>query len=154
MSQTKNKLLNMKTNFLPESGVLIVEPFGPLNTKDFDNIETVVDPWIKKNGPLLGLVIHARTFPGWSGFSALVRHLRFIRAHHRGIRRIALAVDGTLPSVVSRIFAHFVQAEIRIFGYGRYPQALAWATELEQKPKVGPRFRPDEERMIPNIPGF
>ena len=156
MTEIKGKLLNMRSKFSPESGVLILEPLGPLNSKDFDRIDSEIGPWIRTNERLLGVVIHARTFPGWSGFAALVRHVRFARTHRRDVRRVALAVDGSLPAIASKIIKYFIHAETKVFGYGRLSEAVAWATKVEPKPKADRRMVPDHNggRFIPNVPGF
>lgn len=63
---------------LPEPGVLVVEPVGPLRSEDFDALALAVDPWIEAHGGLRGLVVHAREFPGWESPGSFYRHLRFV----------------------------------------------------------------------------
>ena len=41
-------------------------------------------------GKLTGLLIEARSFPGWDSFGALIQHLKFLRDHHRKIDRVAV----------------------------------------------------------------
>jgi hypothetical protein len=72
-------------------------------------------------------VIHARAFPGLENLGALVRHVRFVRDYHRHVSRIALAADSKLASVAPRIAEHFVQAEVKVFGYEELEKAIAWA---------------------------
>jgi hypothetical protein len=118
---------------LPESGVLVVEPERPLRAEDFDALALTVDPWIEAHGELRGVVIHAREFPGWENLGALLRHLRFVRDHHRLVRRIALAAGGKLADLAPRLAEHFVAAEVRHFDYDDVDRAIAWASARGDK---------------------
>lgn len=115
--------------FFTETGVILVEPHGPLRATDFDALAAVVDPWIEAHGDLHGLVIHARSFPGWADFASLFRHVHFVRDHQRRIRRIALALDGAVAELGAHLGDHFVQAQVKRFDYDDLPAALAWAGE-------------------------
>ena len=46
-----------------ESGVLVVQPVGPLCPEDFEAVALMVDPWIESHGALQGLVVQLRDFP-------------------------------------------------------------------------------------------
>jgi len=112
---------------IPESGVLVVDVSQPLRSADFDAIALTADAWIDAHGFLHGFVIHARAFPGWENLGALMHHVRFIRDHHRKIRRIALAADSKMANVAPSIGEHFVSAEVKAFGYDDLDAAIAWA---------------------------
>lgn len=72
-------------------------------------------------------MIHAREFPGWENVGSLLRHVRFVRDHHRRVRRVALAADSKLAGLMPHLANHFVQAEVRRFGHDEFEDALAWA---------------------------
>jgi len=113
---------------VPERGVLIVEPHGRLQIEDFDAVDAAADTWIESaDRSLRGLVVHARQFPGWDNLGSLLRHVRFVRDHHRKIRRVALAVDGTLAQVAPALVDHFVEAEVKQFGADDLEAAIVWA---------------------------
>lgn len=112
---------------MPESGVLVVELHGPVRAEDFDALASAVDPWIETHGELRGLVLHAREFPGWENVGSFLRHVRFVRDHHRRIRRVAICAGGTIASVAPRLAEHFVHAELRHFGHDQLEPAIAWA---------------------------
>jgi len=112
---------------LSGSGVLVVEVHQPLRAQDFDALAATADGWIEGHGDLPGIVIHAREFPGWQNLGGLIRHVRFVRDHHRRVRRVALASDSRLADLAPRLAEHFVQAEIRRFGYDALDDAVAWA---------------------------
>ncbi|HEY6828286.1 MAG TPA: STAS/SEC14 domain-containing protein [Gemmatimonadaceae bacterium] len=111
-----------------ERGVMVVEVTRSLQAQDFDALALMADPWIEAHGRLAGLVIHAREFPGWQNLGALVRHVRFVRDHHRAIERVALATDGKIASLAPRIGEHFVRAQLKTFAYEDVDRAIAWAS--------------------------
>jgi hypothetical protein len=119
---------------LTESGVLVVEPEEPLAIEDFDAIAATVDPWIERSGRLQGMVVHARRFPGWQNLGALLRHLRFVRDHHRHVARVAVAVDGILADAGPALADYFVEAELKHFGYDRLDEAIRWAAAAPKQP--------------------
>lgn len=60
---------------------------------------------------LAGLMIDAEAFPGWEDFAALLSHLKFVRAHHRRIKKVAASSDSAMLKFMPRIAAPFVSAE-------------------------------------------
>ncbi|HTR52782.1 MAG TPA: STAS/SEC14 domain-containing protein [Kofleriaceae bacterium] len=114
-------------HLLAGPGVLVVEVARPLRREDFEALAATADSWIEAHGALAGVVIHARAFPGWENLAGMVRHIRFVRDHHRHVKRIALAIDGELPELAARVAEHFVAAEVRIFHHAELERATAWA---------------------------
>jgi hypothetical protein len=112
---------------LPDSGVMVVEVQQPLREEDFDALALTADAWIATHGDLQGLVIHARAFPGWENLGSALHHLRFVRDHHRKIKRIALATDSAMATIAPLVAEHFIQAEIKSFAYDGIDDAIAWA---------------------------
>lgn len=112
---------------LPDSGVIVVEVKQALRAQDFDALAFTADTWIEAHGNLQGLVIHAREFPGWENFGSFLRHVRFVRNHHREVKRIAIAADSKLASLAPGIAEHFIKAEVKSFGYDELDTAIAWA---------------------------
>jgi len=108
-------------------GVLVVEPHGRLSVEDFDSLGASVDPWIESGRQLRGIVVHAREFPGWETIGSFFRHVRFVRNHHRKVRRVALAVDGKLAKLAPALVESFVGAEVQHFGFNDLERAIAWA---------------------------
>jgi len=111
---------------LRDRGILILRPEAALRAEDFTALAGAVDPYLEQHGTLRGLMIEAPAFPGWEDFAALLSHLRFVRDHHRRIRRIAVVSDSTLLAVAPKIANHFVSAEVRTFGAADRAAALAW----------------------------
>jgi len=112
---------------LADRGVIVVEVTQALRARDFDELAVTADTWIEAHGRLQGLVIHARRFPAWENLGGLIRHVRFVRDHHRKIARIAIAADGELATLAPRLGEHFVQAEVKSFPFDAVESAIAWA---------------------------
>ncbi|MEU9606023.1 STAS/SEC14 domain-containing protein [Streptomyces sp. NPDC048057] len=118
---------------LPDSGVLLVTFDSPLRTQDFDALALTVDSWLDAHEELAGVVIHARDFPGWENVGGLLSHVRFVRDHHKRIGRIALAADVRLADLMPHLANHFIQAEVRHFGYDELDDATAWAAAAPRR---------------------
>ena len=121
----------LQYELLDERGILVVKPEGALCAEDFSALAAAVDAYIGQRGELAGLAIDAPRFPGWENFAGQLSHLRFVRDHHRRIRRIAVVSDSTLLAVGPRIANHIVNAEVRSFGTADRALALAW---IESRP--------------------
>lgn len=111
------------------NGIAILEPDGPLSKNDFVSAAKVIDPYIEEAGQLHGLVIHAKTFPGWNSFAALSSHLKFVKEHHKKISRVAFSTDSMVGNLAEAVASHFVNAEIRLFSYLELEQAKKWAAD-------------------------
>ncbi|MEJ2033410.1 MAG: STAS/SEC14 domain-containing protein [Deltaproteobacteria bacterium] len=109
-----------------ERSVLHVRPTGRLRESDFDTLAQADDPYIEQTGGLSGLIIEAARFPGREDLGAAVRHFRFVREHHRKIRKVAVVTDSLLGDAVEHIASHFVGAKIKRFPAGAYETAKTW----------------------------
>jgi hypothetical protein len=112
-----------------EEGILIIRPEGPLSADDFTHIAADVDTHIEAHGALNGLMIHTRRFPGWEDLWAVMSHLKFVREHHRKIRRVAVVSDAAMLQFAPKIATHFVSAEIKQFPFDAEEKAFAWLGE-------------------------
>jgi hypothetical protein len=125
--ETPSRDTNLTTDLLADKGVLVVEPKGPLRAEDFDRVAADVDPWIEQHHGLHGLVLHARSFPGWEDFGSFLRHVQFVREHHKSIERIAVAGGGLTLDVLPKIAGLFVKAQVKAFDYDQLAEATTWA---------------------------
>jgi len=110
------------------NSILILRPKSALEEADFAQITAAVDPHIEKTGGLAGLVIEVKAFPGWDSLGAMAAHFRFVRDHHRRIRKIAVVTDSAMGNVAENLASHFVAAEIRHFPAGQFATAQQWIT--------------------------
>jgi hypothetical protein len=110
-----------------EEAIVTLEPEGALAKEDFEAASKVIDPFIEEYGTIAGVIIATKFFPGWEDFSALVQHLKFIRDHHKKVKRLAFVTDSKLLGKFSEnISAHFVSAKIRYFQYAECKAAREW----------------------------
>lgn len=110
----------------PKSAILTIHPRSVLDKNDFVELGQAVDPEIEKHGDLAGLILDASHFPGWDSMGALITHLKFVRDHHKHVKKIAVVTDSPLGDVAEHITSHFVSAEIKHFPAGQDKQAEAW----------------------------
>jgi hypothetical protein len=106
--------------------VLYVQPMYLLEQDDFVQLAETVDPYIEKSGDLAGLIIEAPVFPGWESFGAMVAHFRFVRDHHKHIKKVGLVTDSAQGNVAEHLASHFVSSEIRHFSTGELDAAKEW----------------------------
>jgi len=109
-----------------ETGIVILRPHGPLDKSDFERAGSIIDPLIEKYGNLKGLIIHAKTFPGYDSAGALSAHIHFIKTHHKHIEKLALVMDSKAVDMVKSIASHFVDVEVKHFPYDELEAAKAW----------------------------
>jgi hypothetical protein len=112
-----------------DDGILVLNPDGPLEAADFHALAGVVDAYLEQHGTLRGVLIHAKTFPGWKDFGALLAHLKFVRAHHQKIEKVAIVADGAFANTMPHIAGHFIHAEVRHFEFARMNAACDWLRE-------------------------
>jgi len=106
--------------------ILILKPIGPLESTDFEKLAREVDPYIIEKGTLNGLMIYAKSFPGWDNFAAFLSHIKFVKNHHQKIRKIAAVTGSGFLSIMPQVAKHFIQAEVRHFDYDDKDSALDW----------------------------
>ncbi len=112
-----------------ENKIVTLQPHGALRKEDFDNAVKVIDPFIKENGKLNGIIIYTEAFPGWEDYAAFNRHLVFIKNHHREIKKLAFVTDSLVGSIADLISSHFVEAVIHNFDYVDLGDARKWILE-------------------------
>lgn len=108
------------------SAVLHVRPLSPLEAADFEQLAQTADPFISEAGSLAGLIIESPAFPGWESLEAMIAHFRFVRDHHRYIRKVALVTDSALGTAAEKLATHFVAAEIKKFEAADLAGARQW----------------------------
>ena len=109
-----------------DTAILTLRPESALTKNDFAEVAAALDPQIEQHGDLAGLILAAPSFPGWDSFGALVTHLRFIRDHHKHVKKIAVVTDSPLGDVAEHLASHFVSAKIRHFPAGEGEEARSW----------------------------
>ena len=116
----------LNSELLKEDRILIVSPDDALEASDFERLASHIDPFIEENGSLNGLMIYTESFPGWENFAGLVSHIKFVKNHHKQIKKVAAVTDSGIASFLPTIAKHFVDADIRHFNYQDKDAALSW----------------------------
>jgi len=106
--------------------ILHVRPRSTLAADDFTKLSEVVDPYLEASGGLAGLIVETPGFPGWDGLRAIAAHLRFVREHHKRIKKVAVVTDSAVGDAAAQLGPHFVSAEIRHFAAGEAEAAKQW----------------------------
>lgn len=109
-----------------DRGVLIVKPQGPLEKEDFATLSREAGTYIETHGALDGFMICAERFPGYKDTQGLLSHLRFVRKHHRNIKKVAFVSDSRFYEIASRVVSRCVHPEVRHFTFRRQSSALDW----------------------------
>jgi len=117
-------MLNIKLDKM--NGIAILEPDAELTEADFKLACDLIDPYLKESGKLNGIIIHVQSFPGWDSFSALMKHLKFVKAHHKKVTHVALVTDSLMGSVAEHITSHFVNAKIKHFSFNEFELSVEW----------------------------
>jgi N-acetylglucosamine kinase-like BadF-type ATPase len=108
------------------NSILYLRPKDALAKEDFAQLAKTVDPHIEKTGDLAGIILEAAKFPGWDSVGALAAHLRFVREHHKRVKKIAIVTDSAMGKAGEKLASHFVAAEIRHFPAGQADAAKQW----------------------------
>ena len=109
-----------------EHSILHVQPKSAIENDDFVKLAKAVDPHIEATGGLAGLIIETPGFPGWRSLGAMVNQFRFVRDHHKHIKKVAVVTDAALGNLVEKLASHFVSAKIRHFAAGEIEAARRW----------------------------
>ena len=106
--------------------ILYVRPKSRSSKATLRNSRKRSTPTLNETGDLAGLIIEAPTFPGWESLGAMAAHFRFVRDHHKHIKKIGVVTDSALGKVAEHLASHFVSAEIRHFPAGELEAAKQW----------------------------
>ncbi len=109
-----------------DEGVVEVKVHGKLESVDFQKVGPVVDEMIEHRGKIKGLLLNITEFEGWDGVQALMTHLKFVKAHHQYIKRVAAVRNKAWLKVIPKIISVFVKAEPRYFDIDQLDAARKW----------------------------
>jgi hypothetical protein len=112
----------------PARSILYLWPDAALTKEDFAALAKTVDPHIEVHGRLRGIVLDIKAFPGWESLGAMAAHFRFVREHHKKVRKIAVVTAAKIGDVAEKLGAHFVAATIKHFPAGEVAAAENWIT--------------------------
>lgn len=108
------------------TAIAILSPDAALSQEDFEYAAQRIDDYVEKSGPLKGLIINTRNFPGWKSFGSLLSHLKFVREHHKEVAKVAMVTDSAIGEVSEKVTDHFLEAEVRHFPFDDLKDAEEW----------------------------
>lgn len=115
---------------LREKGVFILDPEGPLESADFENLARLFDGFIEEEGRLPAVMISAQKHPGWKDFGGLLAHLKFAKEHRRDrVRKAAIVGHHKLLPFLADVVDFLVAHEVRHFDVEERGAALNWLAE-------------------------
>jgi len=121
-------------SIMQPEGVLVLKPGAPLTKQDFAGLTAVADAYLSDHDKLHGVMVKAKTFPGWENFAGFTSHMHFVRDHHRQVERVAIVTDSQLAGMAESLGKHFISAEVKHFAFADDAKALAWLTSPRQSP--------------------
>jgi len=116
----------LEYTIIESEGIVVLNPDGSLTREDFAGLSTTVDAYLATHSNIHGVIIRAKSFPGWDSFAGFFAHIGFVRDHHRKVERVALVTDSPIARVAEALASHFTSAKIRHFPFADYDTALAW----------------------------
>lgn len=129
-----------------DESILVLHPEGPLEAADFTMLANQLDAYLEGHEKLRGVLVRAKSFPGWKNFDALLAHLKFVKEHHREIEKIAVVADGTFANIIPSMAKLFVHAEIKHFSIEHEDDAWNW---LRSGITVGKSSSATYDRNVP-----
>lgn len=129
---------------------ILVRPKSALDKSDFAELTKSVDHQIEATGDLAGLIIDAPKFPGWDSFGTMVTHFRFVRDHHKRVKKVAIVTNSHIGDVAEHLASHFVSAEVRRFPGEQLEQARQWISsgaDAGQATESPPGARPQASQI-------
>lgn len=109
-----------------DKGILVIMPEGPLRSEDFEALGQAVDDYVVSDGALTGIMISAERFPGWEDFGGFLSHMRFVKENNRDVDKVAAVTDSAFLSIMPRVVALFISAEVRHFAIAERDAAMVW----------------------------
>ena len=117
---------NIHIELLKDDGIVIFEPTKPLNQKDFEYVNSIVNPYLEQHKELKGVIIRTKQFPGWDSLASIKAHFEFIKTHHEKTKKLAFVTDSSLITAFEHIAKFVVHPEVKEFDYNQLEEAIEW----------------------------
>jgi hypothetical protein len=82
--------------------------------------------YLESHEKLNGLIINTEAIPGWESFGAMVKHLQFVKGHHKQPSRVTLVTDSNVGDTAEKMARHFISAEVKHFPYSQLNETKNW----------------------------
>ncbi len=108
-------------------GLVLIKVTGKLEEDELQEAAgPLVDEIIAEQGQVSGVLIDATGFDGWDGLPSLLSHLKFVKHHHKHIRKVALVGNKTWQSLGPKVAGLFLDALPKYFPEEQMTQARDW----------------------------
>ena len=114
----------IKTDII-SGNVLRIVALRKLFADDFQQITPEVDSFISQHGKIR-LLVDVSSFNGWNNAAALLKHIQFIKDHHRNVERIAVVGVRSWQHWVIGVIRMIVHPEVRAYDRSQQSEALHW----------------------------
>ena len=114
----------IKTEIISGNILRIVAP-RKLYAEDFQQITPDIDSFISQHGKIR-LLIDVSSFHGWNDAAALLKHIQFIKDHHRNVERIAVVGARSWQHWVIGVVRMIVHPEVRAYDGSQQSEAMGW----------------------------
>src|SRR3974390_923830 len=114
----------IKTEIISGTILRIVAP-RKLYAEDFQQITPDIDSFISQHGKIR-LLIDVSSFHGWNDAAALLKHIQFVKDHHRKVERIAVVGARSWQHWVIGVVRMIVHPEGRACGGSQQSEAMGW----------------------------
>jgi hypothetical protein len=118
----------------PYDNVVALTPEGALTEEDFARVAEAIDNRINERDAVPNILVHVHGIPHWANVSAMNKHFRFVKEHHRLVKKIAIVGDVGALAVLPPLIDHFVHAKVRHFPEEKIEAAREWARADEDHP--------------------
>lgn len=113
-------------SIIEPEGILVVKVDAALSKEDFAALSSAVNAYLADHTKLRGVLIHAKTFPGWQTFGGFGAHMDFIREHYKKVERVALVTDSSMVEVAELFAKYLSTVKVRHFEYAEETEAMDW----------------------------
>ncbi len=118
-----------------DGSLVTVTPTDKITEEDITRLGDVMSEAINTHDRIPALLIHAKEFPGYDSFSAMMAHLKLIHNRETLVPRVAVVSDGVLLRTGEALAKLFIKAEVRHFAEADLADATEWARTGEEKPE-------------------
>jgi hypothetical protein len=114
--------------------IFVLTPDGAIGADDIAAVNEQVNTYINTCDRIPNLVVRASSLPHWKDFQALAAHFKFIKNHHKVVKKVAIVSDSSLIWLIRPIVNQFTGAKVRRFPERAFDDAVNWAEMEEDHP--------------------
>jgi SpoIIAA-like len=114
--------------------IFVLTPAKAITSDDIAQLNRQINDYINAHDKVPNLVLRAERVPVWENFEALTDHIKFVRNHHRLVKKVAIVSDAKLVWLVRPVVDSFTGAKVRRFSADAFDKAYAWAKKNEDDP--------------------